>query len=352
MTANDSPPEQCNACSDEYRTLVENCREGIFRTDAEGVLIFVNRRAAELLGYAVDELLGRHFAEVDFGDDLPRVRHNFEKNRRGESGLSEYRLRRKDGSVVWIAVSSVPVFDAGGAFLGLTGFATDIDERKRREDVATQERRLLREIAGDIPLATVMDDLCRTLEAISHRPLRCAVMLADTEGRRLECVAAPNLPEAFRTSPAITRLEEGDTPCAQAVLSGHPVIVPDASNVPASETLTEMRQAFAFGAVWSYPVIQDDQILGTMLLLPLATGMPDDEDGQLIEFGVQVTRLALAHERNARALRASEQRFRDFTELAADWYWEQDAEFRFTEVSYGPGSRPALPPYYLSLIHI
>jgi diguanylate cyclase (GGDEF)-like protein/PAS domain S-box-containing protein len=33
------------------------------------------------------------------------------------------------------------------------------------------------------------------------------------------------------------------------------------------------------------------------------------------------------------ALRESEARFRDLTELSSDWYWEQDAEFRLTEIS-------------------
>jgi diguanylate cyclase (GGDEF)-like protein/PAS domain S-box-containing protein len=33
------------------------------------------------------------------------------------------------------------------------------------------------------------------------------------------------------------------------------------------------------------------------------------------------------------ALRDSEGRFRDLTELSSDWYWEQDAEFRITQVS-------------------
>jgi PAS domain S-box-containing protein len=35
------------------------------------------------------------------------------------------------------------------------------------------------------------------------------------------------------------------------------------------------------------------------------------------------------------ALRASEARFRSFTELSSDWYWEQDAHGKFTKVS-GP----------------
>lgn len=34
-------------------------------------------------------------------------------------------------------------------------------------------------------------------------------------------------------------------------------------------------------------------------------------------------------------LKASEQRFRDLVSLSTDWYWEQDAEFRFTRFS-GP----------------
>ncbi len=47
------------------------------------------------------------------------------------------------------------------------------------------------------------------------------------------------------------------------------------------------------------------------------------------------------------ALRESEQRFRDFAELASDWFWEQDAELRFTVIGGGapspsPGNRSDL----------
>ena len=45
------------------------------------------------------------------------------------------------------------------------------------------------------------------------------------------------------------------------------------------------------------------------------------------------------------ALQASEQRFRTLTELSADWYWEQDEQYRFTSVSSTihekAGRRPA-----------
>ena len=44
---------------------------------------------------------------------------------------------------------------------------------------------------------------------------------------------------------------------------------------------------------------------------------------------------ALSNERRraAERMRRSEARFRSLTNLSVDWYWEQDEQFRFTEIS-------------------
>ena len=51
--------------------------------------------------------------------------------------------------------------------------------------------------------------------------------------------------------------------------------------------------------------------------------------------------------RQKAAIQASEARLRDYAEMASDWFWEQDAEFRFTSLSSGtplhaPGDRSAI----------
>ena len=51
-----------------------------------------------------------------------------------------------------------------------------------------------------------------------------------------------------------------------------------------------------------------------------------------MRWNTSATRWNRASDRTA-ALMASEARFRSFTSLGSDWYWEQDAELRFTAIS-------------------
>jgi diguanylate cyclase (GGDEF)-like protein/PAS domain S-box-containing protein len=62
------------------------------------------------------------------------------------------------------------------------------------------------------------------------------------------------------------------------------------------------------------------------------------DQGQVLYFEGTVEDITLEHQARA-ALEASEQRFRAMTELSSDWYWEQDANFRFTRLDVGTRSR-------------
>ena len=318
----------------DWRRLVDNSNEGIFRFDREGVIRYANKSAAALLGYAEGELVGLGLRDIHIPEELEQAKQKFAERMNGIGGISEYRLRRKDGGTRWVSASSIPVRDAAGACLGLIGFVRDIDEAKCSEALRAHELRLLRRIAGDMPLGEVLDDLCRTLEALASRRLRCAVMIADLEQDTLSCLAAPSMHRAFRERAAYA-IRDGSSACAQALRAGRPVIIADALDDGAAAPVLALRREFGYAAVWSHPIVQDGVSLGTLAFLPEAPGLPEARDAHLIEFGIEVARLALAHARHARDLRASEQRFREFVELAADWHWEQDAEFRFTAISGG-----------------
>jgi diguanylate cyclase (GGDEF)-like protein/PAS domain S-box-containing protein len=66
-------------------------------------------------------------------------------------------------------------------------------------------------------------------------------------------------------------------------------------------------------------------------------------DGELVCLEGFVTDIT-ARKQAEDALAQSEERFRGLTELSSDWFWEQDAEFRFTMLTHnvGAGTRPPI----------
>jgi len=134
-----------------YRELVEQSRGLICIHDLAGVLLSVNRAAAERLGYAADELVGR-----SLGDLLaPTVRHLFpEYLGRIQQGATDEGLMlvvtRGGDERIW-TYSNVRGREPGGADYVL-GHAHDITDIKR-SDARAGEAEALRSV-GQLALAT------------------------------------------------------------------------------------------------------------------------------------------------------------------------------------------------------
>jgi PAS domain S-box-containing protein len=117
-----------------YRRLVDTALEGVWTIDAGARTTYVNRQMAVMLGYGVEEMLGRSF--YDFMDAVERAEaeDNFERRRNGLRELHDFRFRRRDGSDLWAIVSAIPLVDDDTGFAGVLALVTDITERKRTED--------------------------------------------------------------------------------------------------------------------------------------------------------------------------------------------------------------------------
>ncbi|SIO36430.1 bifunctional diguanylate cyclase/phosphodiesterase [Paraburkholderia phenazinium] len=97
---------------------------------------WINPSVEEYIGYTVEECM----AMPDFAgalihpEDLPRVAPEFRKGQQGFRGDDlEFRCIRKDGSLIWLSVSWVPISDAKGDFIGFRTSGRDITERKQVE---------------------------------------------------------------------------------------------------------------------------------------------------------------------------------------------------------------------------
>ena len=87
----------------EYRLLADNARDVIMRLDPSLRRVYVSPASRAVLGYEPEELIGRSPQEIVHPDDWPTVAALVLSAREGRSDVEAiYRLRRRDGRIVWV----------------------------------------------------------------------------------------------------------------------------------------------------------------------------------------------------------------------------------------------------------
>jgi PAS domain S-box-containing protein len=141
-----------------YRRIVETAAEGIWALDADAQTTFVNRKMAEMLGYAPEEMVGRSLFDFMDEGDRPRSVAAMERRRHGVAEQFERMYRRKDETKIVILVSASPIYDDAGRYAGSFGMLTDITERKRSEQALAERTRQLEGVR------TVSEEITRELD--------------------------------------------------------------------------------------------------------------------------------------------------------------------------------------------
>lgn len=113
----------------------EHAGVGIAETNAAGNFLTINRGLSAITGYSRSELLNLNIFDLIHPDDSEAERALYERQVAGElrTYSREKRSIRKDGSSVWLNVSSTAVFNEQGRFQYSVRVIQDIDERKRFE---------------------------------------------------------------------------------------------------------------------------------------------------------------------------------------------------------------------------
>ena len=151
------------ASEERYRRLVDTAYEGIWTTNAEGRLNYVNQRMAQMLGYSVEEILDRFIFEF-MDEEMRREKvTNFQQHQLGIKGQFDCRYRRQDGSDLWTIASTNPILDQQGKFCGAIAMITDISDRHQAIEALRESEARFRHMADTAPVLIWMsglDKLC------------------------------------------------------------------------------------------------------------------------------------------------------------------------------------------------
>jgi PAS domain S-box-containing protein/putative nucleotidyltransferase with HDIG domain len=154
--------EALHESENRYRALVESAHDWVWEVDERGVYTFASQQVFDILGYRPDELLGKTPFELMPPDEAQRVGAQFaaivEKHEAFRDLVNVN--GHKDGRLVILETNGVPIFDMFGDFCGYRGTDRDITDRKKAEELATEQAaRIERTLTSVIDIASDIVEL-------------------------------------------------------------------------------------------------------------------------------------------------------------------------------------------------
>jgi PAS domain S-box-containing protein len=144
-----------------FRNTVEQAPVGIAFASRDGAYRYCNRTFSAMLGFAPEELSNRSIASLTLGDDRAATTAGLDRLWRGEIGHLDVEKRyvRKDGSALWVRVSTSLVRRRGEEAVCSVEFLRDISVRKEMAAALMQKETLLATLIAELPLALIACDV-------------------------------------------------------------------------------------------------------------------------------------------------------------------------------------------------
>lgn len=119
-----------------YRALFEQTTDAVFIVSLDGYHLAANQRAADLLGYSCEEMVGMPSSQIVALDEFEQARDKLAAVKRGEIlPVYERNFVHKDGHIVPVEINVSLVKDTAGNPLHIQSVVRDISKRKRTERI-------------------------------------------------------------------------------------------------------------------------------------------------------------------------------------------------------------------------
>ncbi|MCK4380180.1 MAG: PAS domain S-box protein [Candidatus Lokiarchaeota archaeon] len=160
ITEQKKAEQELKKSEENYRNLIEDSLEGVWVVDRDLQTTLVNSSLAEMMGYTVNEMIGK--TVYSFMDDksIEIVKKHFEPQKKDLSQIQDFEFRHKNGSSVYLRLKISPVLDKNQNLEGIFAFASNITERKEAEKKLKESEEKFRTITEQalMGIAILQDD--------------------------------------------------------------------------------------------------------------------------------------------------------------------------------------------------
>jgi diguanylate cyclase (GGDEF)-like protein/PAS domain S-box-containing protein len=336
---------------ERFRSLTELSNDWYWEQDEHYSNTYMSPRYSARNGMAMKSTLGQTRFETDNIWESEEVKREHRGILDAHLPFRDLQLARRDenGELHYMLISGRPVFDSGGKFTGYRGVGKDITAQKTAEIRAARLRDFyaaLSEVNNAIIHAQdrnqLFAEVCKAV--VEHGRLQFVrIAMLDPSNRQVRTVAHSGNDHGlsarffFSMDPSTP---EGQAPSARALREDKHFVCNDVAQDTSGIFGRDLLLAADLRSVATFPLPVGGAPAGALHLYATESGFFDDELVNLIDKLAQNVSFALNNfERDAarraaeKALRESEQRFRDIAQAAGEYVWENDVSGSFTYLS-------------------
>ena len=146
ITEHNQAVEALKVSEKRFKDVADNTLGWIWEVDNNGKYTYASPTVERVLGYKPEEILQKHFYDLFYPDDKEELKRAAFEVFASKEVFREFPNRNvhKNGTVIWLSTSGLPIYDEGGVLLGYRGADTDITERKRVEETLKESEEKFR----------------------------------------------------------------------------------------------------------------------------------------------------------------------------------------------------------------
>lgn len=134
----------------------------VIEFDLNGHVLQANANFLDVMGYAGQQVVGRHHSQFCFPQDVQSAQYQqfWRTLNQGQFVSDRFRRRARDGRTVWLRASYNPLYDDQGQLYGVVKFAADVTaqvERSQAESGAAQMAMQIAKARCDRPWRRCME---------------------------------------------------------------------------------------------------------------------------------------------------------------------------------------------------
>jgi PAS domain S-box-containing protein len=116
--------------------LLNAVGQAIAATDTDGNIIYWNQAAEQLYGWSEQEVLGHAIMEILLKDIVEQDKQEVVNHlKTGKTWKGEIVLKRRDGMIMSVIITTMPITDDKGKVTGILGVSMDVTEQKWMQQV-------------------------------------------------------------------------------------------------------------------------------------------------------------------------------------------------------------------------